>query len=48
MELFCLIDLPLTTVAETVCLPYLIYQNKEKYEQSGLTDETISDKPTEK
>ena len=30
MELFCLIDLPFTTVTETVCLPYLIYKNKEK------------------
>jgi uncharacterized protein YceK len=30
MELFCLIDLPFSMVADTVCLPYTLYKSKAK------------------
>ncbi|TKB80974.1 MAG: YceK/YidQ family lipoprotein [Nitrospira sp.] len=42
MELFCLVDLPITSIAETVFLPYLIYKSNDK--KLDPTDEAIREK----
>jgi uncharacterized protein YceK len=47
MELFCLIDLPFSMIADTVCLPYTLYQSKAKKNNDTQDKSRVKDNAPE-